>query len=329
MSGPFYSAQPSAQFPRTSQTTLDRHRTVRFNDDGANPAPPVQPQVLRSRIPAAAAEPSAAGCKSVAMSSAMGRKQPATSSVLRSQAKAAGSVNSSQSEVKVAAGNGSQSMTSSTQLDGRSHVPPPPSGSSSLGFGSQQLPAAAVAGSSKFLSQHQQQRGRRIFEIEGTPSSLRRIADATPLGDKKNMNKIANVAFIPSAHTISRSGSCPVFSRLCPRQAKGHASLFGNIPGYQGTCGQPKKDSREPYLQQQQMHMLPSPCCFASSSCNSGCGRGRTARRGAHLPAEVADYYDLQQEVVSLRAQNAALLNERNDLLVGRFASSSSSSNNN
>ncbi|KAL8434210.1 hypothetical protein ACSSS7_003311 [Eimeria intestinalis] len=281
---------------------LDPRRTVRFSEDpgGVAVLPPKQSQLIRS--PPAAASPArsvgASVSSGVPAASVAGRQVPAASVVLRLQP--AKDVTSSPEPPR-----GPQDDLSRSTCMGLPGLPGLPKGASGvmgkscLTSGPRPSSSFEAADSQQQQQKQQQQRGRRVLEIEGTPSSLLRIADASQV-EASNLSKIANVAFIPP--TRSRSGSCPVFSRFCSRPASSQQfTLFGNIPGFQRQQTQQSKSSKK---QQQQSPSFPSMCCFVPRSSRSS------------MSAAGGDVQGLYEEVLRLREQNAALLKERDELIM-------------
>ncbi|KAL8438703.1 hypothetical protein Efla_005241 [Eimeria flavescens] len=287
------SGSPTAQAgPASSQAAggapaLERQRTVRFTEHAAAGVPLAkQSQLHRSR---------AAGAS-------MAAPQGHVATVLRSQA--APDVNASPAKPSVARQHsGDLTRGPADAVKGPGMHPHAAGGN----------PAAAAAARSKSTAalstprpeaadhqqQQQQQRGRRVFEIEGTPSSLLRIADTQKMEPYPPM-KIANVTFIPPAR--SRSGSCPIFSRCRSRQGSQQFSLVGNIPGYQRQLQQQQQTRAR--RKQQVAPLFSSMCCFLPSSNNRNSHYGSAPMTG-----------DAYRELLHLREQNAALLKEKEELL--------------
>ena len=311
MSAPLTAANSSIG-GSTQRATLERQRTVRFSDDTSAPIPMKQSHILRSRPDASAAADAATAItasRPLAMSTA-GAHVPAISTVLRSQAPPAvdasipGSTQLQPSGVSL---RGLHGPSSSAYAGVQELRQGPNGGGAPPGAPARGPPQPqSMEGAEQQQQQQQQARGRRVLEIEGTPSSLRRIADTTK-PDLWKMNKIANVAFIPSSR--SRSGSCPVFSRLCPRSGKQQFTLFGNIAGCAGPPQQPQQ--RKGGRKQQQKPLFATMCCFAPSGSSTISNSNKGSVQG--VPT---DYYELQQEILKLREQNAALIKERDELLV-------------
>ncbi|KAL8446628.1 hypothetical protein Emag_004688 [Eimeria magna] len=309
MSGVLTSARSLPGALSQAGTGLERQRTVRFTEDPGEGAslPPKQSHLTRSR---AAAPPSRSAVASVALgapaASVAGRQVPSASSVLRPQA--AGEINTSvarppygQAAPEPPRGTHDDlSRSTGTGLPGLPGLPKAVSGMVGKSYltSGPQASRSLEAADGQQTQQQQQPRGRRVLEIEGTPTSFLRIADASQ-AEALNLNKIANVAFIPPSR--SRSGSCPVFSRFCPRPVSNQQfNLFGNIPGFQR---QQQSQQRKSSKKQQQPPLFPSMCCFLPPSSRSS------------MMAAGGDIQGLYEEVLRLREQNAALLKERDELL--------------
>ncbi|KAL8272285.1 hypothetical protein Esti_003802 [Eimeria stiedai] len=304
MSGVLTSARKLPAASSHGGLGLERQRTVRFSEDpgGSGSIPPKQSQLIRSR---AAASPGRPVWASVALGapavSVAGRQVPAASAVLRPQAAgdvSASTARPSHGHAAAEPPRGPHDDLSRSTGTGLPGLPVLPKGVSSYLTSGAQPSGSLEAADGQQTQQQKQPGGRQVLEIEGTPTSLLRIAGASQ-AEALNTNKIANVAFIPSSR--SRSGSCPVFSRFCSRPVGNQQfTLFGNIPGFQRQQSQQRRSSRK----QQQPPLFPSMCCFLPKS-----------TRGSMMAAG-GDIQELYEEVLRLREQNAALLKERDELLM-------------
>lgn len=163
------------------------------------------------------------------------------------------------------------------------------------------------------IGQNESSSNRRILEIEGTPSTFRRLAGThlvpAPSG-MQSIPKVANVAYIPRSGM--RCGSCPLLPRCSSRSPTKRFALYSTIPGFA---------SEAPHvpIQPQNSSSDASACPLSFLSC-TGKGCKVTLDSKSYNMAHASKGSDVSQlvtELQSLREQNATLLRDRSSLLVG------------